>query len=271
MGDMFKEAKGYYENHYYDDYIHDRIKKSVNEEIQKDSRKNTKVYNRKGYYLATVAALFIAVLIGTSFMSPSVSNVMSKLPIIGSMFNAEEEKLQISEKVNKDQEMLNEEKQIKEKLREIGHSIGLAFYLPNEDIFTVGIITEKENFQKLHEKIKKQVSSLVHSYGRENYDIEVFRYVEGTHIEKASYDRWGELTGPFAVGRKQEILTSYLEEETGTNEHLNTAFDFGSNVLTVYADTTETDVEALKAALPKKLETINFGTFKVEVRVLGES
>ncbi|RDY70033.1 DUF4179 domain-containing protein [Halobacillus trueperi] len=272
MGDMFKETKQYYEKNYYDQNIHDHIKKSVNEEINNGRKKSIRTHNRKSYYLATAAALFIAVLIGTSFLSPSVSHVMADLPIIGSIFDSEEEKKKIPKKVNKNQKMLNEEEEIKGKLREMGHSIGLAFYLPYEEIFTVGIKIEKETFQKTHAELEQQVSKLVHSYGRENYEVEVFRYIEGTHIERASYDEWGDW--PFDLGRKDDIITSYLEDETGTSEHLNTSIGTGSkngpNIITVYADTSETDVEALKASLPEKLKTVNFGTYDINIKVLGE-
>ena len=113
---------------------------------------------------------------------------------------------------------------------------------------------------------------MVHSYGRENYEIEVFRFIEGSHMEWVSYDEWGEW--PFAAGRKQAILTSYLEDETGNSEHLSTSIVFGSkngpNIITVYADPSEINVEALELSLPEKLETVNFGTFEVNVKVLGE-
>lgn len=175
------------------------------------------------------------------------------------------DKAQYPEKVTKNQKMLNEEKQIKEKLADLGHSTGLAFYLPNEKVFTVGIKTEKEILQHTHSEVKQQVSEILQSFSRDNYEVEVFRYIENTSIEKASYGTWSQF--PYSVGRKSDIVNSYLEEAIGTKGQLSTAL--GSNRLTVYADTRKTDVDALIAELPEKIETVNFGTFNIDVRVVG--
>ncbi|WP_406944222.1 DUF4179 domain-containing protein [Halobacillus sp. SY10] len=340
MEDLFKQARKEYENKQYTDEQHKRIKQNVHNALTVNPKLTRKRNNF--VYIASAAAIFMAILIGTSFLSPTVSDVMAKIPIIGSIFDSEdvepvseeiqdllnsknikvhavnnhvlektyeisieggdryfstvnekvknqvenllEDKgltaykvdvvqytgqdiMQLPEKVTKDEKMLSEEKQIKEKLAEKGYSPGLAFYLPTEEIFTVGIKMEKETFQNNYSELNQDVSSLISSFGRENYNVEVFRYIEGTVIEKVSYDTWGDMTGPFAAGRKQQILNSYLEDEADIKGEID--FSFSPDVITIYADNKEMDVKAVKEALPEKLETVTFGTLAIKFRVMG--
>ncbi|REJ05631.1 DUF4179 domain-containing protein [Halobacillus trueperi] len=340
MEDLFKQARKEYENNQYTDEQHKRIKQNVHNALTVKPKPTRKRNNF--VYIASAAAIFMAILIGTSFLSPTVSDVMAKIPIIGAIFDSEdvepvsediqdllnsknvkvhavnnhvlektyeisieggdryfntvsekvknqvenllEDKgltaykvdvvqytgqdiMQLPEKVTKDEKMLSEEKQIKEKLAEKGYSPGLAFYLPTEEIFTVGVKMEKETFQNNYSELNQEVSSLINSFGRENYNVEVFRYIEGTVIEKVSYDTWGDMTGHFAAGRKQQILNSYLEDEADIKGEID--FSFSPDLITIYADNKEMDVRAVKEALPEKLETVTFGTLEINFRVMG--
>ncbi|MYL49890.1 hypothetical protein GLV98_10355 [Halobacillus litoralis] len=340
MEDLFKQARKEFEQKQYTDEQHKRIKQNVHNALNENPKPRR---NRNNFvYIASAAAIFMAILFGTSFLSPTVSNVMAKFPIIGSIFDSEdvepvsedihdllnskdikvhavnnhvlektyeisieggdryfntvnekvknqvenllEEKglsaykvdvvqytgqdmMQLPEKVTKDQKMLSEEQQIQEKLTDMGYSPGLAFYLPTEEVFTVGVKMEKKTFQNNYPELKQEVSSLINSFGRENYNVEVFRYIEGTVIEEASYDTWGDMTGPFAAGRKQQILNSYLEDEGDIKGEID--FSFSPDVITIYADNKEMDVKAVKNALPEKLETVTFGTLEIKYRLMG--
>ena len=65
-----------------------RVRKGIMQaELEKENEK--KARNRKPVVWAAVAILFLAVLVGTSLVSPSVSTFASKIPLLNKIFNQE--------------------------------------------------------------------------------------------------------------------------------------------------------------------------------------
>ena len=313
--------------------IHHRIKQKVKESINHKPNKRKKVT-----YLASAVVIFLGVLIGSAFISPSISNVMAEFPLIGYIFDDEEpaplaseikdylisedyhihsvnsnfqqkayeievpggnayfhqvkEKIQnhaltlLKEKgldaysvkvvpyeedthtpVKKSQELINEEQKIKAKLSDMGYSIGLAFYIPNADTFTIGVKEDEQTFKDNQEVVKSEVTTLLKTFHRDDYTVEIFRYVEGSDLEDVNYERWSKAEKSW---RGINILSSYVEEALSSKNipYRGVNLNYPNHTLTVSAWGFQTNAETLKAALPKKINSVDFGSYDVKVNIL---
>ncbi|UOQ43768.1 DUF4179 domain-containing protein [Halobacillus salinarum] len=332
MEELFKKGKKHYQEDYYNEIIHQRIKRSVKESIQTKSNKRKRIV-----YAASAAVIFLGMLMGSTLFSPSISNVMANFPIIGSLFDGEEpvteirdylrsEKYKIhavnsniqqktyfievqgsndyfqevkneiqaktqtllkdkgldaysvkvahySEKqpttIQKSQELINEEKHIISKLNNMGYSIGLAFYIPQSKSFPVGIREDKQSFDENYSAVKEKVAALLEKYHRKEYNVEVFRYVEGSSIEDVTYEDWALLDKPV---RSARVLSSYVEEDLSKENipYKSVGLNFPNHSLTVEAWGFQTDEKIVHSALPSKIETVDFGNYNVNVNILDK-
>ncbi|WP_099157450.1 DUF4030 domain-containing protein [Virgibacillus ndiopensis] len=89
MDKMLKKMKEYYNNNYFTEETSDRIKKRVLNEIR--NKKVKMSIGKKVMYFSSVAVLIIGLLIGSAFASPTVANVLAKVPILNALFEKEQD------------------------------------------------------------------------------------------------------------------------------------------------------------------------------------
>ncbi|MFQ3544553.1 hypothetical protein Q7A53_10720 [Halobacillus rhizosphaerae] len=335
MGDLFKNTKQYYQDEYFDNETHERIKRKVKSSIHQHPKKS----KRMPYFIAA-AGLFLTLVMGSALLSPSVSKVMAEFPLIGYLFDSKDPAPLVSEMENylksegypiyyiddnfqkkeyeiavkgsdpyflgmkdkihekaldfledkgldaysvkvvqdvkkegsvpekKSETLIKEEKAIKEDLEKRGYSIGLAFYIPRSKTFTIGLKEDKQAFSNNHSVVKEEASKLLEKYHRDEYKVEIFRYVEGSFIENVTSSGWARTDPGF---RTADVLSSYVEEALSERNlpYQGIQVQFPDHSITGSAWGFQTNAETLKSALPKKFDTVDFGSYHVKVKILS--
>ncbi|MCR8849381.1 DUF4179 domain-containing protein [Rossellomorea sp. SC111] len=113
MDRQLKKVKAHFEHHYYDDEMTDKLKHIVMKEVHKTPKK---FYRNHITYFSSVAILAIVVLIGSTFLSPTMAAVMSNVPYFDEIFSS----MQDSEDQEKRMDIFYDDvtKRVKDKMPE---------------------------------------------------------------------------------------------------------------------------------------------------------
>ncbi|MRG88342.1 DUF4030 domain-containing protein [Salinibacillus xinjiangensis] len=98
MDKKLKKAKKYYEEHYYNQEIEDNIKEKVEQNMR--VQKNPMSFGKKIIVTSSIIVLVISLLVGSTYVSPTMAEVVAKIPFISEFMKTREDQRERMELVN---------------------------------------------------------------------------------------------------------------------------------------------------------------------------
>jgi hypothetical protein len=235
-----KEVKEYYNQHYYNEEIFNKIKAGVQ---QRSERKRWSLGKKIGY-ISSAAIAAVGLFMGAAFFSPTVANVAAKIPYL---------------------KMIFESKPIHDEIRDTLTAKGYEFdgfgvqYNPKK-IVSVALVGSEEYVKEATPEVEKLIKDLLMARNFDAYEIEVYRaenrVVELTPEDKKRMEEYDKMSKVI-----EEVLKKYGRE--------NTSYGDGpkKNTLVLNLPNTELRIEEIKQDVQSGLTAIGMGHYSVEVDV----
>ncbi len=156
------------------DYLSNNVKKEMdkikipedklNQAIEfaiKRGKKNQRSLGKKVIYFSSAAVLLFALLIGSTFVSPAMAKVVSKIPYLGQIFESKSLIIVISEE-----------------LRAKGYNtISTGIRYETEKIVEVSIDGSDDYYNEVKDDVEKIVNGILKSRGYDAYSVKVNKFV----------------------------------------------------------------------------------------------
>ncbi|MBP2080182.1 DUF4179 domain-containing protein [Oceanobacillus polygoni] len=161
MEDELKKIHEHYRKNYYSEEIDDRIKDGVQQNIrnadviQPEKKQRHSIAKKISYITAACLVLF-GLFIGSSFVSPAMAEVASKIPFLNKIFNQEPI-----------YQVLTEE------LEDKGYDISGLSYSTQDKTYSVTVGGSEEYYNQVREEIQKVTEDIVSSRGYNDFKVVV--------------------------------------------------------------------------------------------------
>jgi hypothetical protein len=156
------------------DYLSNNVKKEMdkikipedklNQAIEfaiKRGKKNQRSLGKKVIYFSSAAVLLFGLLIGSTFVSPAMAKVVSKIPYLGQIFESKSLIIVISEE-----------------LRAKGYNtISTGIRYESEKIVEVSIDGSDDYYNEVKDDVEKIVNGILKSRGYDAYSVKVNKFV----------------------------------------------------------------------------------------------
>lgn len=251
MDNKLKKIKDYYYSKYYSDETADRIKNGVLDEI---SRKKVKLgTGKKIMYITSAAVLLIGILIGSAFVSPTVANVLAKVPILNALF----------EEDSGSYHSLSRE--ITNNLEKLDYNIGGSYLRIREKTIGVRINGTDSYFNDVKENVTREIKKLLHAKGLDAYHVEVSQ--EKEHMQEGiSEERKNKIE---AYNRKSKKVETAVMN--ALNQHGYDIFSAHVRInklekfIPLEIPVSETRVEEMKQIVNNIVKEMDMGDFTIKV------
>lgn len=157
MDKMLKETKAYYDHHYFEEEISERIKHKVFGEIKGNYQMKKK--SNKLLYVGAALVLCVALLIGSAFYLPGISAVLAKIPVLNMLFEKDSSILEI----------------IEEDLTELGYQVDRFQLSVATKTIGIEIQGDEDYVNMVKAEVKLAAEQKLHSIGMDAYTIKVSR------------------------------------------------------------------------------------------------
>ncbi|QCR30818.1 hypothetical protein C1N55_00820 [Lysinibacillus sp. SGAir0095] len=157
----FKKLREYYRENYFNEQVSKRIKDKVhqgikNKEMVPLEKKRSYSITKKLAYSATAFIVLLGLFLGSAFISPTMAEVVSKIPFLNMIF---------------DQKPISQA--IMEELEEQGYEITGSGYSVQDKTFFVTVSGSDEYYNQVEGEIEKVTEELISSRGYDDFSVEV--------------------------------------------------------------------------------------------------
>lgn len=233
------------------DELHNRAVSGVEQaKREKEEGKSPVVrfFQSKVTRFAGVAVLLLSLVIGSGFVSPTMANMLAKVPYLSTFFDAKPI-----------------ENVIEAHLLEEGYEIAGVQQSPYPDkVMKVAVKGSEQYVDEVKEEIKDKTKELLLDYQYDAFDVKVVKY------QPRKPTVMDEETKRYA--EEAELLMKNVGD--AFEEHGFTFNSFGvqhtqkERLLTMDVPDTETHVEEMKQVAKEVIDSLGFEDFKVKVRLI---
>lgn len=230
----------------------DKLDATIQNSIKKGRAK--KSFGKKIAYVSNAAALFICLLFGSAFVSPTMADTLAKVPVLGSVFQLGDPGYDIMDE-----------------LKEQGYKIKGVSFIYNPDKVVEVLVGGSEGYlADVKDEVKKITENFLQSKHYDSYAVKVIDRREGVETEPETGMETKQLTKE--EQREQEMHKKVLKAIEKVNFKQGSAsisFGYGNNSITIPIQGTQKYYNKMKDdvknAVNQVLKASGFENYIVQV------
>ncbi len=256
MDKELKKIHEHYREKYFNKEIADQIKENVhhgmkNIEMSSPEKKRSFSVAKRLSYIAMACLLLFGIFMGSAFISPTMAEVVSKIPFLNMIF---------------DQKPIGQVQM--EELQELGYEIAGSGYSVRDKTFFVTVKGSEEYYNQVKAEIEKVTKELISSRGYDDFKVKVEKETnEPIIIENNPDNQIREQVSKIVYG---ELVPKLIQQGYGISTNSQIVVDGSSPAETevITIDLTIADTENRKDELEKAiLDEVKKQGIQTEVKV----